>query len=484
MSKPSSMTPEERKAWNEIEKRKVKVKVEQEPPLEWFERGDEVELGRYLAGKIGKEGAVVYTEGRIWVAEGLTWTEYNDERLSRIVQDFAGSYVRVQRKDDDDTWRPLNLSSSNVSGIIKQAKAYLYDEAFFSSAPVGAAFASTFASIQNGRVVAEPLTPAHRVKATHAATYALPTESSEPARVLKFLHEIWAGCADVEERIQYLMEWGGAALMGRATQYKDTPLVVGEKDTGKSVLLNLIATMFPATSHRSVPLHAMSSDYHRAHLSGGRINFVNELPSRELLDGEAAKAILSGDKVSCRRPHENCFDWLPRCAHVMAANELPPSRDPALMDRLVVLDCPNVVPREKQDRGLTDALVAEVPQLALLMLLSLQALLDRGSIVRPASSDTNRLEWRAQSDPVYAWRLARLTLTTDGTYMTGDDLYREFCFWAEQNGHTRMASNRFGIRLKSLVACRKVSVMRYYVELKPHEVASRDVYGKPLKRVG
>lgn len=440
-------------------------------PSTFFERGDDVELGQDMAGQLGQQGEVVYTEGKVWAFNGLTWDAIEDEALKKAAQAYAGMWCKQTRRGKTDTYRKMTLNSGAVSGIVAQAKIYLFEGKFFQKAPVGAAFASKFVRIDNGMVVAEPLTKDHRVKSDHAATYDLPDCADEPPRTMQFLRDLWAGQEDVEERIRYILEWMGAALLGISVQYKDTPLVVGEKDTGKSVLLSLIASLFPVMSHRSVPLHSMSNEYHRAWLSGGRINFVNELPSRELLDSESAKAILSGDVVNCRRPHENPFEWKPRCGHCFAANELPPSRDNALMERLVVLECLNVVPHELQDRTLPAQLAAEAPQLALLALLSAQNLLKRGYMVRPSSATETSAEWRLQSDPVWCWAKERLDVSGHESVTTGGkELYHDFERWASDNGHTKMSSTRFGVRLKALkLDWRKSNGIRYLVVLKRPE---------------
>jgi putative DNA primase/helicase len=244
----------------------------------------------------------------------------------------------------------------------------------------------------------------------------------------------------------------GLAIVGKMTEHgKDTPLFVGAKDTGKSALLDVFAACFPVASHRCVTLHAMGAEYHRAHLSGGRINFVNELPSRDLLNGEEAKAILSGQKVNCRRPCEVPFEWLPRCAHIFAANELPSSRDAALMGRFVILDCPNVVPRESQDRTLTAKILAEAPHIVAAALGALQVVLERGHLIRPSSSHEKADEWSLQSDPVLAWSREYLSKPEEKDALTpGDELYQAFCDWAIPNGFAKMASTSFGRRLGAL----------------------------------
>jgi len=438
------------------------------PQEKTFKRGGEVELGLDLAVTLGPRESVVCAENRIWQFTGSTWTRWEDETLAKTAQSYDGQWVVVPAREqgDADKFRPITLSAGNVKGIVQNCKTTLFAPKFFAEAPTGAPFANVFARIDGNEIIIEKMTRDHRVKSDHSAAYPLAPLAERAWTAETLLSQTWAGCDDFDQRIRYFWEWLGAAICGIATRYKDTPLLVGPKDTGKSQILHMISTCFPVSSHRAITLHAMSSEYHRAHLSGGRINFVNELPARELMDGEAAKAILSGEMVNCRYPAEKPFDWVPRCAHVFAANELPPSRDSALMDRLVLLDCANIVPRERQDRNLQAKLTAEAPQIAATALAALPALLARGHLIRPGSAEAATHLWQLDSNPIRAWANESLMEVND--FVTqGSVLYNHFCAWAKDNGHRAPASNLFAARLKAIGFAKETrQVVKWNAEIK------------------
>lgn len=419
------------------------------PDLTVLVRGDDVELGHRLADQLGEPDDIVATEDRVWQYLGGSWRVWHDNDLAKMAQSFVNLRVEELR-NNEVVLRPIKLSASAVRGTVAMCKVSIHQTDFFAKAPHGTPFASTFARVVGKRVVVEPLGREHRVRQEHVPTWDLPDvpEGQNPPRpetVDRLLAETWAGCADVAERIQYFWEWLGAALCGISTRWKDTPMFIGLKDSGKSALLKVISCLFPVASHRNVTLHQMSSEYHRAHLSSGRVNFVNEIPARELLEGEAAKAILSGDPVNCRFPSMNPFDWVPRMAHAFAGNDLPPTRDPALVERFVVLDCNNIVPQELQDRTLGDKIMAEAPLIALAAIYALGSLLERGHFIRPASSVAACVEWNELSDPIATWCASNVEKSAE-TYQweEGDALYRAFTAWAKDNGHAVMSSTRFG----------------------------------------
>lgn len=448
----AAMTPEQRELWNATNERKARLPSEPQPAPDFaFARGDEVELGQHLARKLSPNGDVVQSEDRVWSFNGSTWTRWDDSPLKRQAQDYAGKMVLVRRDGRDDTFRPILLSAGNVRGIVANCKDFLQDATFFTTAPIGIPFAKTFARVDGKQVIVEPLTRDHRVKEEHASPFDLDTSGRRPAVTDALLATAWSNQPDAEARILFFWEWLGAALAGIATRYKDTPILFGPKDTGKSQILHAVTCCFPTSSHRAVTLQNMSSEYHRAYLSGGRINSVNELPARELLDGEAAKAILSGDVVNCRRPRENPFDWVPRCAHIFSTNGLPPSRDDALMDRFTLLDCTNVMPDDAKDRDLAEKITAEAPLIAAAALAALPALLERGRLIRPGSAASLTHDWRQQSDPIHAWAFEFLGQPEfEHHRIPMSEVYAAMRQHAADNGYSAPSMMKFSLRLKSL----------------------------------
>ena len=421
-------------------------------PAPQLQRGDEAELGSDLARCLGNPEDLACDEDRVWHYRDGVWHPQDDMLLAQRALRYAGREVGLGPKT-------VKLSAGNVRGIVDLCKTCLYTPGFFEAATYGAPFRGQFARIDDGQLVLEPLAREHRVKLDQVPAYDLPEGATQflygqgdlprPVRTDRLLRETWAGCDDVEARITYIYEWLGAAICGIATRYKDSPLLVGRKDSGKSKVLDVIASVFPLASRRSVALQDMGRDCHRAHLSGGRINFVNELPAKEVMDGEAAKAILSGDTVACRQPYGRVYDWTSRCAHAFACNNLPPAQDLALMARFVVLDCPNVLPRQAQDRELKAKIEAEAPLIALVALRSLLDLLARGHFDRPPSSVALADQWRMEGDPVAFWAHLSIRKCADGAFASAT-LYEMYSIWAQKNGYHGITLKTFGTRLLAL----------------------------------
>lgn len=405
----------------------------------------DVDLGLHMAATLGEPGDVVVAENRLWRQTAKLWRMWHDSQLHQRAQKYNGG--RAYDRQGDVT--RITLSNSNVEGIVKQTKVFLTDPEFFDRAPYGAPFRNAFVRVVGKTVVIEPLEREHRVREDQCPLHDLAPEDAYPLLAITTLEQVFAGYPDMDMIVDFVFDWLGLALVGLAPKFKDTPIFFGPKDAGKSVVLSIIAAAFPAASITSITLHDMEIEHGRAGLANMRLNRVNELPARELLGGEASKAILSGDPVMCRRMRENWFQLISRCAHALACNDLPQSRDPALLGRFAPIPCRNVVPDEKKDRDLVDKLNAEAPLIARYALSRLPAVLARGHLIRPPSSLESSVEWGMESDPVASWAAESVERHTE-PLIGSTDLYNNFRSWASANNHRALSSTMFAKRMQAV----------------------------------
>ena len=439
----------------------------------------EVALGQHLAGRLTTTAAAVVDRDQVrqYRPDLNGWALVHPDHLNRAAAAYNGKGVwrMVNRQ-----WVvvPLKLSDRQVKGILSQARVHLAHSGFFDAAPPGAAFSGAFISINEGQLVGELLGREHRVMLEHVRPYS-PVEADPavepPVRFLAFLREMWAGCPDLDARTECVFETIGAALLGQSWRYKASLLLIGLKDTGKSVLLAVISELFPSGTAASVSLHQMGRRFGAAPLVNATVNIVNELPKTALKECEAAKALLSGDPVSIERKYKDAFAFRCRCGHFFAGNEMPEVVDPALLGRLVVVDCPNVVPEAKQVKGLAEAIVRdEVAQIAAMAIRAFsRGPLKTGVITRPDTSSV----WddgNNEDDPVRAWAEERIVACSESRASV-ELLHLDFACWSDQREmRITMMPSAFGKRLAALGFEGGNSGGRYYkvrfaVDPKPGE---------------
>ncbi len=111
-------------------------------------------------------------------------------------------------------------------------------------------------------------------------------------------------------RAQTSMFWLGGGANGKGVAQKVLERLVGE---------NYVAAILIAK---------LDDPYHLAHLHGKLFATISEIDRRALREkGQMLKAIIGGDRVSGRRPHENVFDYTPAVRVLLTCNEMPRTDD-------------------------------------------------------------------------------------------------------------------------------------------------------------
>jgi len=429
------------------------------PPLDAIVRSltyipdlaSENELGRHLAGLMGGRAHAVYDRGefRRYDPAGPGWVLLPDDEVQRAAAAYEGKKYKVPERPL--TERTIRLSANKVKGIVKQAAVELARPGFFNDAVLGAAFRNGFARVDGNSLAWEPHRPGHRLYAEHvlpfdllsltAATAAMPTFKT-------FVYETWDGCADRKERIVYLGDYLGAAMLRHTWRFKDHPIFVGAKDTGKSVMLSTVRAIFPPGTVTCVTLQAMGERFGLSPLIGASVNVVTELPAAALTASEKAKGLLVGDEVMVEEKYKTPFPFRCTCGHLFAANEVPHIPDDALRERFVLLDFPNVVPPSKQDRQLPDKIAAEAQAIASWAVqMARRGVVPRGRFDRPPSSATLMRSWAFDSDSVASWVAESITDGGPDDFLPTAELHERYVWWCGLRGERAVARAEFGRRL-------------------------------------
>lgn len=429
------------------------------PPLDAIVRalpytpnlGTENELGCHLAEQMGGRMDAVYDRGqfRRWDPSAPGWVLIPDDEVHRAASAYEGKmYCTPERPKTETT---IRLSAGTAKGIVKQARVELARPGFFNEAVPGAAFKNVFARVDGNSVIYEDHDRDHRVYAEHVRPYDILPLREALKRMPTwetFLTETWMGCEDANERVEFLGECLGAAMLGISWRHKDSPLFVGVKDTGKSVLLTVIRLCFPEGTAAAVTLQAMSERFGLSPLLGASVNIVTELPAIALTASERAKGLLVADPVQIEEKYKTAFPFRCKIGHFFAANELPPATDDALRERLVVIDCPNPVPPEDQDKFLPEKLLAEIQAIASWAVQTAdEGVVARGRFIRPPSSAGLAKAWRGKSDNVATWGESLLVDGGETGFVESSALYARYDSWCQQRKEKPVGRGEFGQRL-------------------------------------
>ena len=247
----------------------------------------------------------------------------------------VGSFWRV----DEDLWKPSILDAvaveigrqfggykycrrgSDFNSIARIAASICTIENFFDTAPVGIAAGTRFWRVADGRILPEPLTPDHRQVMRLSAEPDFDADAPLWNRLLDHAFR-----DDVQQR-QLLQTLFGAALTRALWLHRIAVLLIGKTTTGKTTLLNVLASMFPRELVGATNPQRWGNEYYRASLAGKALNIVGELDANDAIPGGAFKSVVGCDMVEGRHPTHRPFSFVCTASHFFNANRLPPTLD-------------------------------------------------------------------------------------------------------------------------------------------------------------
>jgi P4 family phage/plasmid primase-like protien len=417
-----------------------------------FTRGDHAELSLALVGDLTTTaGGVspVSALGRLYLHDTTTgtWVELPEHRLENHVATYAGTPIAGPRPAAQ---RINRGDQTGVSAMVASAIRAVSPDPLPTS--VGVAFGDGML-LPDGSF--RPYVPGDYVLAEHVLPVHYLDDNAtppRPARWLKFLEEVYAGEADIAERIAVVQEFLGACLLGVATSYQRSLVLLGETGAnGKSVMLRVASSLFPTAAVGAIaPQHLAggSSEYYRAMLLRIRLNVVSELPEQELMDTSVLKAAIAGDEFIAREIREAPFRGRPRAGWIIAANALPPVRDTSggywrrqlVLTHNVRFGAPG---GPAADPHLADYLVAhELPGIAAWAAEGGRRLLVQGQYTALSSSDTVVANWARDNDPVLRFYEDHIVPDPTAPPVLASKIYAAYRQWSQENGNSPVASAR------------------------------------------
>lgn len=411
-----------------------------------FDRGDEVELAVQLVDDLGGRDVLMFDEGDFYRYEGGVWRPLSRDEAKRVVSDYAGAKVRAAKG-----LRTLTLTDRAVVGTVNLARAQVARRDFLAHAVRGLAFLNGFLRIRRNSLELIPHDPGHRAR--HRYEFEYDPDAKAPT-FTGYLDTVWSGDPDADAKRAVVQEYVGACLFGFAARSKRAVMLVGDGDSGKSTLLNIIEGVMPPGSVTHVPPQQFRSDYHRARLAGALVNTVAEIPETEWMDPTTFKALVGDDKISARSPYKDVITFRPVAGHVFGANALPriSDRSAATWNRLIIVTFTRTFVRAGDGRAgaparadLADSVVRnEVPGVVAWAVAGARRLLANGlSYTRIASSAAAVSALRAQSDQLASFVTEQCEIDPEARTVKRQ-VYERYVQWARATNHSVLSSTNFG----------------------------------------
>lgn len=219
------------------------------------------------------------------------------------------------------------------------------------------------------------------------------------------------------------------------TDHRVSFWLVGESGTGKSVLINLLATL-AGSSYVTIDLDQLSqSPYQLADIAGKRVVTFTEPSARSVLADNHYKRLVSQDEILARQIFGKPFRFTPICKVWGAMNNTPRvlDRSDAVFNRVVIINMNHRVPDNQRDPRLLDKLKQELPGIFNWALKGMRRLRRKGHFTQAKQAIEAREAYKAENDTEAAFAEDCLEFNPEFK-VKGQHLYDTYFSWCKRNG--------------------------------------------------
>ena len=355
--------------------------------------------------------------------------------------------------DEKGEMRPLRLNRQTVSNVLDALIAC--DTLVAGDIPQwtdGRPGATEFLALQNGLLHLKTR-KRHLHDPAYFNTTVLPYAFDPAAacpRWLAFLNSLWP---KDPESVELLQEWFG--YIGTAdTRYQKMLLIVGPKRSGKGTIARVAEAMIGAANCCSPTMGAMAQNFGMASLIGKRLAVFGDAR----ISGRSDTAIIvdrllslsGGDLQTISRKYRDEWIGTPETRITILSNEIPKLADAsgAMASRFLLLELKRSF-FGKEDHGLQEALLEELPGILNWALDGLDRLTTRGRFAELSSSIDGLEAMTALGSPITSFVRERCEVKP-GMATACKTLYAAWCEWCEEQGISRVSAMEvFGRDLKA-----------------------------------
>lgn len=325
-------------------------------------------------------------------------------------------------------------------------------------------------NLNNGTLI---ITPDKRLLLPHDSSrplfYVLPYDYDPTAKSFKwqkFLDEV---LPDRTEQMVLAEFIATSFISPRILKIEKAMILFGSGANGKSVIFEVLTEILGRQNVSNYSLTSLCDEkgYHRAELTGKRLNWATEISTK--MNTSMFKALASREPMEARRPYGSAFiqDQIPPM--VFNTNVLPHDieHNSGFFRRFLIINFPISIPPEKRNPSLAKELIdSELPAILNWLLHGMTRLLNQKGLTKSLSIENALNEFRKTSCTVslFIEDIGFKPSSTESVSMKElFRLYRQFC---SENGLVSESTKSFSERL---------TTNKFIVHRKNH---GRIVYGK------
>jgi putative DNA primase/helicase len=291
--------------------------------------------------------------------------------------------------------------------------------------------------------------------AHHAVPFAFNPNAPEPLHWLKFLRDVWG---DDQDSIDTLQEIFGYVIAGDTRQQKMF-LLVGPKRGGKGTIARVLKATIGTHNVAGPTLSSLGTNFGLEPLIGKSLAVISDARlggSDTSVVAERLLSISGEDTLTIDRKYREPVTLQLPTRIVLLSNELPRLSDAsgALASRFIIL----VMAKSfygKEDTGLTQRLLAELPGIFNWSLDGAERLAARDRFLQPAASLEAVRELEDLGSPISAFIRDKCAVGRTQEVIC-DELYATWKAWCADNGLKVSSIQVFGRNLRAALPGLKV----------------------------
>lgn len=243
---------------------------------------------------------------------------------------------------------------------------------------------------------------------------------------------------------QLLLEFMGVCISNiSGWRMKKSLFLVGEGNTGKSQLKSLTERLLGKGSYIGIDLSEIEARFGTGAIYGTRLAGSSDMSFLSVDELKTFKKITGGDSLFAEFKGQQPFEYVYNGLLWFCMNKLPRfSGDMGqwVYDRIMVVQCDNVIPPEKQDKQLLDKMYAEKEGIVQKCIAALQRVIANGyRFSEPDTVTAARAQYQTTNSTVRSfadeclcpWPDDRIVDTRCSTGM----IYRVYVAWCKDNNN-------------------------------------------------
>lgn len=262
-------------------------------------------------------------------------------------------------------------------------------------------------------------------------------EETVPTPVFdQYMATLTSGNKEVE---QLLLEYMGACISNvQGWRMKKTLFMVGSGNTGKSQLKSLTEKLLGNSNFAGMDLSEIEARFGTSAIYGKRLVGSSDMSFMNIREIKSLKRITGGDNINAEFKGQSSFTYTFQGLPWFCMNRLPRfSGDTGqwVYDRIMVVECQNVIPPDKQDKKLLDKMYAEREGIVQKAIHAFMGVIANGyRFSEPESVKVARRKYQAENSTVITFFEECMCPWSNGIVdikgcTTGKihDAYREWC---------------------------------------------------------